>query len=1192
MDPTRHTVEPGYQEAIRALMDENEPRSAHVRFAVAEEYIPRPRRPYRYDSRAYDRRDSSRRSTNDDVIIYPRVDRRRDSRDRPGLGRTYLEEVEAPGTRYFGAQRNLVPEYPRDNWNRQGVFDRPQPEEAIRYTESPPPIEDEQKEDRPRRRSSGDYEIIRERRRERRSRSRSPDGSRWDERPGAADDVDYPGHSDYRESSYHQSYRPPSVASDDWDPYEKFDFNLPAQSITESSRDGDSDAESPDPEERTPQKEETVTGHMSYLKAIDVHASQYTGNAELGGTHNATLTVLHDPKGRRKSLFRWLHVRQDVMNFDDFWSEVSRLSGLADGEKTALARLRADVKKNCVRSRYNSKGAKVGYLEPRSVEVPLKSKDKKQPSKNSSSENARWICIPYFSLEQYSGLLAASSLASFPTQTLLQAQYSRNTLQRDMEQAVCQLGTAKRGECFHISQLWCIVVDNSLLVTCGTMPQSDLQRESVKVNDEPSREATMAGNQGTILVSFGESVVWSFTTEECQTWFAFISKFQTFWPQGLEFRHKDRVLTAEKWPRILRLAARPRTSVRLTVKTIPRPDPPLRAVLLGIPENETNTKAGNKGKPEHDDLHVLTLVPGHLKRASIDALKVQLQAAERFLLTETAFSNRKAYKCSKESTRSKTYNYLAELNVKVEENGKDIIRRAYEERIDIFNAADILYGVFLPKSFDDPTSRKFWGAIKEMVTLHELDPTYVRAYDHPVAEIRSTLRDFTQEIQAFQNIMSHADVEERANVELPKEFVNAWLYLVMAMIYSASNEGPWRNRIIRATTLVSQGMRKIIKGLSDVNLLEKATVLPLEVLSLLTLGLLQDQVGKSDDICETYSQYLNSLEMAITSKPSDRSYQHRIDLVQQEMIAVKRTLGSQRRIIASIRNSLTATETSEVIVQNLEEIAARKSKEKQLISWRDATPSRPQNYAYGHDPAPYAYAGDYQRSPFEPVTVRAANDYMGLDDDFVHDLATASKLSPTDAGGLRGLFFMECSRFIEQREFEFRRYSEYANDLERAISYKMDFTKDRQENAIFAFTLVTIIFLPLSAISSIFGMNTTDVRDMESGQWLYWVVALPVTVAVIIGGLWGMGELGNLTRWLAQKPRRSVGGYGAAGMMMPQGLEQTYLSPGGPPPPISMDVGMDYDPPAYATPVYRSRVERYPPPGWKRQARSVPGGHY
>lgn len=177
------------------------------------------------------------------------------------------------------------------------------------------------------------------------------------------------------------------------------------------------------------------------------------------------------------------------MNFDDLWvslghmlyllngangpqAEVSRLSGFSDIEKTAIARLRADVKKICVRSRYNPKGAKVGYMEPRSIEIPLKSMAKKKTGANEEEKgSARWISIPYFSLEQYSGLLSASNLASFPPQTLLQAQYSRNTAQRDMEQAVCQLGTAKRGQCFHISQLWCIVLDNSkehpnLLKTC------------------------------------------------------------------------------------------------------------------------------------------------------------------------------------------------------------------------------------------------------------------------------------------------------------------------------------------------------------------------------------------------------------------------------------------------------------------------------------------------------------------------------------------------------------------------------------------------------------------------------------------------------------------------------------------------------------------------------------------------------
>ena len=45
-------------------------------------------------------------------------------------------------------------------------------------------------------------------------------------------------------------------------------------------------------------------------------------------------------------------------------------------------------------------------------------------------------------------------------------------------------------------------------------------------------------------------------------------------------------------------------------------------------------------------------------------------------------------------------------------------------------------------------------------------------------------------------------------------------------------------------------------------------------------------------------------------------------------------------------------------------------------------------------------------------------------------------------------------------------------------------------------------------------MNTTDVRDMERSQWLYWAVAVPVTAAVVFLGLLWTGELGNIMQWV------------------------------------------------------------------------------
>jgi hypothetical protein len=174
-------------------------------------------------------------------------------------------------------------------------------------------------------------------------------------------------------------------------------------------------------------------------------------------------------------------------------------------------------------------------LDPRCIEVPLKSLKQETTTADTTTGSARWICIPYFSLEQYSGLLAATSMSLFPAQTLLQVQYSRNTAVRDMEQAVVQLGNAERGECFHISQLWCLVIDNSkshrsmhssltddfwigLIVTCGTMKREDLFGQALEIKEHPSR-VLATERKGSILVAYGDSVVWSLAVEECRTWF-------------------------------------------------------------------------------------------------------------------------------------------------------------------------------------------------------------------------------------------------------------------------------------------------------------------------------------------------------------------------------------------------------------------------------------------------------------------------------------------------------------------------------------------------------------------------------------------------------------------------------------------------------------------------------------------------
>jgi hypothetical protein len=80
------------------------------------------------------------------------------------------------------------------------------------------------------------------------------------------------------------------------------------------------------------------------------------------------------------------------------------------------------------------------------------------------------------------------------------------------------------------------------------------------------------------------------------------------------------------------------------------------------------------------------------------------------------------------------------------------------------------------------------------------------------------------------------------------------------------------------------------------------------------------------------------------------------------------------------------------------------------------------------------------------------------------------------------------------------------NDLRTQLSktaqvlrYNIEIAEEGNSKAIRVFTLITIIFLPLSFISSVFGMNTTDIRDMGSSQRLFWAIAIPVTA--LIGGV-------------------------------------------------------------------------------------------
>jgi hypothetical protein len=47
-------------------------------------------------------------------------------------------------------------------------------------------------------------------------------------------------------------------------------------------------------------------------------------------------------------------------------------------------------------------------------------------------------------------------------------------------------------------------------------------------------------------------------------------------------------------------------------------------------------------------------------------------------------------------------------------------------------------------------------------------------------------------------------------------------------------------------------------------------------------------------------------------------------------------------------------------------------------------------------------------------------------------------------------------------------------------------------------------------LASVLGMNTADIRNMNEGQWLFWVTAVPLSA---IGLLAWLAYLGTLKKW-------------------------------------------------------------------------------
>ncbi|KAJ5628622.1 Nucleic acid-bindingOB-fold [Penicillium lividum] len=334
--------------------------------------------------------------------------------------------------------------------------------------------------------------------------------------------------------------------------------------------------------------------------------------------------------------------------------------------------------------------------------------------------------------------------------------------------------------------------------------------------------------------------------------------------------------------------------------------------------------------------------------------------------------------------------------------------------------------------------------------------------------ISDHLINLALKIEPFKLLFSRNGLIKPATDKSSHPLEQAWLHLLMSLIYVRPKPSRCQQHMAICLGLFEMGLKKIDDSIDRQAIQKEKVALPLDILTIMGWHLLDHKSSGMDikQILEIYSAYFYTLKTRVQLDPLERSHREDIRFLQDEIKMIQDVLADQKAVF----DKLAVSQTDMKKLHQLE---------------------RQQDKTQGNLP--------------EAKNVKEMNggDIDGLDSQLPHSQSSIS-----------GAIARDCMDLIDHTAKQFNHLELQVSNLKEMNVEKIESDKDRQESAIYAFTIVTIIFLPLNTVSSIFGMNTVDIRNIEDGQWIYWAVAIPLTAAVMALTLFWVGELDNVYKTL------------------------------------------------------------------------------
>ncbi|KAI9772350.1 MAG: hypothetical protein M1839_002486 [Geoglossum umbratile] len=134
-------------------------------------------------------------------------------------------------------------------------------------------------------------------------------------------------------------------------------------------------------------------------------------------------------------------------------------------------------------------------------------------------------------------------------------------------------------------------------------------------------------------------------------------------------------------------------------------------------------------------------------------------------------------------------------------------------------------------------------------------------------------------------------------------------------------------------------------------------------------------------------------------------------------------------------------------------------------------------------------------------------------------------MSPIRPGGqtFEGRVSQRSIGLVKRRIEDIRELESRASVLATQTVNLVELQQENNGKVILVFTVVTTVFLPLSFVTSLLGMNTYDIRNMARGQTLFWEIALPLTLTIMGIGTLVAFQGDRIGRYLGRVRKRRRG---------------------------------------------------------------------